>query len=80
MAEGENQTGQVGAGQAASNAEQLGQDVLPFDALKRLQQEIEDACILLDHAIAEGSQAVSDHMIEEIKKAQRFLHPNALPL
>jgi len=66
--------------QIKTTAEQLGQDVLPFDALKRLQQEIEDACILLDHAIAEGSQAVSDHLIAEIKKAQRFLHPNALPL
>jgi hypothetical protein len=37
MAEGQNQAGQAGAGQADANAEQLGQDSLPFAALQRLQ-------------------------------------------
>lgn len=66
--------------QIKTTAEQLAHDSLPPDALKRLQKEVEDACLLLEHAIAEGSQAVSDHMIEEIKKAQKFLQPDVLPL
>jgi hypothetical protein len=59
--------------------EQLSEDALPQKALGRLQKEIQDACELLDFAVAEGSPGVSDHVIEQIKRAQTFLDQQVLP-
>src|SRR5260221_11608371 len=63
----------------AEDQNQTRQEVLPPEALKRFREEIDDACYLLRFAITEGRPGISDSMIDQIIKAQRFSDDNVHP-
>jgi hypothetical protein len=67
------------ATQEKATAEKLAQDTLPLAAQERFRKEIDAACDLLNFAITEGKLGISDSMIEQITKAQRFLGQKTVP-
>src|SRR5262245_47058495 len=60
-------------------AEKLHLDILPAEARKPFRKEISAACDLLNFAITEGKLGISDSMVEQITRAQKFLDRKALP-